>query len=205
MGREATCECQWGTESGQCKVLLETSELIVRELKRGPLRRTVSIASLVKVEVHGDQLKFRAGKDEVTLALGADLAQSWAKKMAIPPPTLAKKLGLTPSAKILLIGEPESEELQSALAESVADTGKASAKNPEQIIACLHTEAELDRALARITAHASTPVWIIYPKGPKSSLPESAVRNTLRSQGFIDTKVAAVSPALTALRFIRRA
>jgi hypothetical protein len=205
MGREATCQCQWGTQSARCKVLLETTELIVRELNRGALRHTVPIASLTKVEVLGDQLKLRAGKDHVVLNLGAELAQSWAQKIVTPPPTLAKKLGLTPSAKILLIGEPESEELQAALAESAAETGEASAKTPEQIVACLHTEAELGRALARITAHPSSPVWIIYPKGAKSSLPEAAVRNTLRSQGFIDTKVASVSPTLTALRFIRRA
>jgi hypothetical protein len=33
---------------------------------------------------------------------------------------------------------------------------------------------------------------------------ESAVRMLLRSQGFIDTKVASVSADLTALRFVSR-
>ena len=33
---------------------------------------------------------------------------------------------------------------------------------------------------------------------------ESEIRNTLRQEGFIDTKVASVSTTLTALRFIKR-
>jgi len=62
MGREATCHCQWGSESGHCKVLLETSELIVR----GPIRRRVPIASLTQVSAQGNDLHFHANEDAVS-------------------------------------------------------------------------------------------------------------------------------------------
>jgi hypothetical protein len=58
--------------------------------------------------------------------------------------------------------------------------------------------------MKQANSHAvrGVPLWIIYPKGEKTS--ESSVRNSLRSRGFIDTKVASVSAKLTALRFLKR-
>jgi hypothetical protein len=45
MGREATCHCKWGDEEGDCKVLLETGELILRL----GIRRRVPLSSLAGV------------------------------------------------------------------------------------------------------------------------------------------------------------
>ena len=217
MGQEARCQVNYAGETAECTALLETHELILRATTlRATARnaagrggkslfpRRIPIASISGIQVQGDQLTFLTGAGEVALALGHELAQRWAAKLTTPPPTLARKLGLAPNAKILLIGEPESEALQAALVESAANTGNAATRNPDQIIACLNTETDLDRALAKITAHPSIPAWVIYPKGAKSTLPESTVRNTLRGQGFIDTKVASVDARYTALRFIKR-
>ena len=197
MGREAECRCTWAGESADCKVLLETHDLILR----GTIRRQLPIASLNQIEVQGDALTFRAGESAVALYLGAKLAQSWAKKLAAPPVTLASKLGIAAGSKILLIGHADSEALESTLAEAATTSGKT----PEQIVACVHTPAELDRALARATSFAANPpVWIVYRKGARSDLPESVIRAVLRGQGFMDTKVAAVDATYTALRFSRR-
>ena len=94
MGKEATCHVQWGDESGEGKVLLESCELIVRGAGRLS-RRSVPIASLTDLRLEGDRLLFRAGTEEVALTLGAAEAQSWAKKITTPPPTLAAKLGIS--------------------------------------------------------------------------------------------------------------
>jgi hypothetical protein len=198
MGREANCQCQWATESALCKVLLETTELIVR----GPIRRRVLISSLVNVSVQGDQLHFRVGADEVVLNLGASLAQSWAKKIKALPPTLAAKLGISADTHLLLIGEFETEELSSAIAAAATTDGKA----VDLILACVKTVADLNYALDLYSKHPDNPpIWIIYTKGPNKHISESEVRDTMRREGFMDTKVASVSNTLTALRFIKRA
>lgn len=201
MGREVTCLCQWGTESAECKVLLETQDLIVRQTSRGPLRHQVPLTSLAEVKVQDGQLQFKAGPDLVKLDLGKSTAQSWAKKLVTPPPSLASKLGISNGTKLLLLGTTESDELEIAL--SQAET--ASSKTPNMILINADSQSALERALQRATAFTpQPPIWIVYPKGSKSNLPESVVRSTLRSQGFIDVKVASVSSTQTALRFIRK-
>jgi len=197
MGREATCHCQWGAESGDCKVLLETAELIVR----GPIRRRVPIASLTQISVRGDQLQFRTGEDGVALNLGAALAQSWAKKMVTPPPSLAEKLGITPGSHLLLLGEFETEELKSAVARAAA----INEKSVDLILARVKTTADLNYSLDSYATHpGKPPIWIIYPKGAGKPIGEAEIRSTLRREGFMDTKVASVSATLTALKFIQR-
>lgn len=197
MGREATCYCQWAGEAGECKVLLESSELIVR----GPIRRRVLTASLTDVSAQGDRLHFRAGDDAVALTLGPALAQSWAKKIATPPPTLAAKLGITPATRLALIGEFATEELATAIAQSAA-TDKGS---PSLILAMVKTIADLNHALDRYASWSSQPpMWIVYPKGPNKPIDETKIRDTLRRENFMDTKVASVSATLTALRFVKR-
>jgi hypothetical protein len=198
MGREATCHCELGNESGECKALLESTEIILRGTTgRGSIKRKILIAQITGITVSGDQLKFQFGKEKAALTLGVKLAQSWAKKLTTPPPTLATKLGIAAGSKILILGEPESPELAAALADA-----KTVTKSPDLIVLCAHFEPELNQLLLRATAQAA-PIWVIYPKGAKSTLPETAVRNTLRSLGYIDVKVASVSGTLTALRFNR--
>ncbi len=48
------------------------------------------------------------------------------------------------------------------------------------------------------------PIWFIYPKGRGQELTETEVRSTALAAGIVDTKVCAVSPTLTGLRFVRR-
>jgi hypothetical protein len=197
MGREASCHCVWAGHAVECKVLLETHELIVR----GAIRRSVPIASLSRVRVEGEQLLFRAGDEDVVLNLGAKLAQSWAKKIATPPPTLAAKLEISRAAQLALIGEFETEELKAA----IAAAGTTEGEDANLVLALVKTNADLNSMLDRYASYANNPpVWIIYPKGPSKPLKESEIRSTLRHEGFIDTKVASVSTTLTALRFIKR-
>jgi hypothetical protein len=197
MGREATCDCQWAGESAACKVLLETHELIIR----GPVCRRALIASLTEISVEGDRLQFRAGEDQVSLALGANLAQSWAKKLTAQPPSLAAKLGISKDSHLLLIGDFDTEELHSATAVAATTGGKSA----NLILARVKTIADLNYALDRYaTQSANPPIWIIYPKGPGKPVNESEIRGVMRREGFIDTKVASVSTTLTALRFVKR-
>src|SRR5271170_2774305 len=116
MGREAKVECQWGDEAGQCKVLLESQELIVR----GAIRRRVALASLSHIFAEENRLRFRVGPDEVFLDLGSKAAQSWAKAITTPLPSLAAKLGISKTSRLLLIGGVEDEALKAATAEAAS-------------------------------------------------------------------------------------
>jgi hypothetical protein len=195
MGREATCHCKWGDEEGDCKVLLESGELILRL----GLRRRVPLSSLDGLSTHGDKLIFRVGQDSVELRLGPEIAQRWAKAIATPLPTLATKLGISRATKLLVIGKVESDELKAA----VAEAGAVGARGANLTLICASSQSEMDHALAQWFKSNSSgnPLWIVFPKGATSEVKESALRELLRSRGFMDTKVASVSAKLTAIRF----
>jgi hypothetical protein len=196
MGREANCPCTWGQESGSCKVLLETHELILR----GAIRRFAPIASLTDVRVDQDVLKFHVQGEQVSLALGPDQAQSWARKIAIPPPTLAARLGILSTSRILLIGAPAPTEISHAAEEGVVDS-----RCPTLVIATVKTAADLHQVLnAYADVRDNPPLWIAYAKGPGHPIGESVLRETLRAAGFMDIKVSSISATHTALKFVRR-
>jgi hypothetical protein len=198
MGREATCHCKWGDEEGDCKVLLEGPELILRL----GIHRRVPLSSLAGVSTRGDKLTFRVGQEPVELRLGPELAERWAKAIATPLPTLAGKLGISGTTKLRLFGKIQSEELKAA----VAQAGAVDGSEANLALICAGSPSELDHALAQCFNEktCSGPLWIVYPKGPASEVKESALRDLLRSRGFTDTKVASVSAKLTAMRFNRR-
>jgi hypothetical protein len=149
------------------------------------------------VSAHGGKLHFHVKSDQVELSLGAEVAERWAKVITSPLPTLSHKLGISPTTKLSIIGKVQSKELEEAIGE-----GTACGKDADLILICVNSQLELDHYLAGKTY--SSPLWIIYPKGPASAVKESSVREILHSQGFIDTKVASVSAKLTALRFVSR-
>jgi hypothetical protein len=194
MGREATCHCKWGAEEGDCKVLLEGRELILRS----GLRRRVSLSAMSGVAARGSKLVFTVGQDHVELALGPEAAQRWAKAIQTPPPSLAGKLGISRTTKLSVVGNIRSEELKEALAEAAPARGK----DADLVLLCVNSQSELQQYLAAETY--TSPLWIVYPKGANSEVKESGLRDLLRSRGFIDTKVASVSATLTALRFVKR-
>jgi hypothetical protein len=195
MGREAICECNWAGTTARVKVLLESTDLIVR----GEIRKRVPINDLRNVEAHSGWLRFNAGRDNVQILLGTPAAQKWADAIKKPPQTLARKLGITGKSIVRTIGDINDESLKEALAEAA----QLSSKNPDLIVAFVDTPESLAAThwAARPQLLKSIPIWLVYPKGPGHPLNESAIRSLLRSSGMMDTKVASVSARLTALRF----
>src|SRR6266851_4633606 len=154
MGREATCRCKWGAEEGDCKVLLEGHELILRS----GIRRRVSLSTISSVAVRGSNLVFTVGPDQVELRLGVDAAQRWAKAIQTPPPSLAAKLGISRATRLSVVGNIESEELK----EAVAEAAPASEKQVDLVLLCVNSQSELQQCFAART-YTST-LWIVYPK-----------------------------------------
>jgi hypothetical protein len=195
MGREATCHCKWGNEEGDCKVLLESGELILRL----GLRRRVPLSSLAGVVTRGNKLVFRVGQEPVELHLGSEIAERWAKAITTPAPSLARKLGISPATRLRVIGKIAGDELHAA----VAEAGSVGESDPNLALLCATSQLEMDHALTQWfkAPTSSTPLWVVFPKGASSEVKESDLRKLFRGRGFMDTKIASVSPKLTAIRF----
>jgi hypothetical protein len=198
MGREANCTCDWNGEAAAVKALLEPPDLILR----GSIRRRIPFAKMKRVAANRDRLSFEFEGDRVQLLLGEAVAAKWARAILSPPPSLAKKLGIADGMKVRVFGEIDDGALQEALAnaETVA-RGKA-----ELILARVNTPAELNAAVNRAVPSVleGAALWIVYRKGPGHAINESDVRGAGLLAGIVDVKVASVSPALTALKFVKR-
>lgn len=131
---------------------------------------------------------------------------------------LAKKLGIMPGAKLLLVNAPEDMAAWLApLPEGVKITsvsGKGSAgkdgAGDQDVIVFFTTEAkELTRrfgALAKGLQPAGG-LWVAWPKKASKAptdLSESVVRKFGLCTGMVDNKVCAVSEVWSGLRFVRR-
>ncbi|WP_382309026.1 hypothetical protein [Herbiconiux sp. UC225_62] len=175
------------------KALLESREFILR----GPLRRGLLIEQLSDVVAEGDRLRFRHGGEEYELTLSPPVAARWAKKILTPPPTLAAKLGVSPERPALVIGRVTDARLVEALlgASVAGEPGPP----PEAAVAEVDDADGLERALAELPP--GLPIWVVHRKGRGADFGEAAVRQRMRSLGFIDTKVSAVSDARTATRY----
>ena len=198
MGREATCTCDWNGAKAEVKALIEPPELILR----GAMRRRIPIAEMKTVRAEGSVLCFIYNGERVTLQLEFAVAAKWAEALLKPPPTLAKKLGITAETNVRLIGKNDDPALEEALqvAKSVLP------RNGDLILARVSTPDDLRAALAKAAdaLDRGTPIWFVYRKGTGHALNESLVRSTGLAVGIVDTKVAAVSATLTALRFVKR-
>jgi hypothetical protein len=195
MGREAVCTCDWAGEVTEVKALLETGELILR----GGLRKRLPFSELKRVKAVADGLSFTVGGERVELLLGSAAAERWASIITSPPPSLAKKLGITPQTVTRVIGSVCDESLQGALNEA----SKSTKRNIDLLVACVDSSEKLSSILkqARAEMAAGVPIWIVYAKGKGHAVDESAIRSELRGKGFMDTKVVSVSAKFTALRF----
>jgi hypothetical protein len=196
MGLEAKCQGRWRGGSGEIKALLETHELIIR----GAFKGRFPIADLRDVRVDGRDLCFKVAGNQIALALGVDFAMRWAKKIATPPPSLAKKLGVGPSSKVLVIGLLD----EPALREAVDGNTAARVDEAQLSLAIVKDEKMLDNALrAHQTLPSERPIWIVYQKGAHAVFGEGAVRQRMREAGYRDNKVSAVSDGLSAMRYAR--
>lgn len=197
MGREAECTCNWNGTSSKVKALIEPPALILR----GGIRHRIPFAEMKNIRAEDDNLHFHYRGETVALTLGLDLASRWIKYVTAPPPSLAKKLGITADTIVRLIGPADDPAITEALSSASTQTGA-----PHLILARVNTPAELARTLksAADQLDHGVPIWFIYPKGKGHPLSENDVRNTALATGIVDTKVCAVSPTLTGLRFVKR-
>lgn len=94
-----------------------------------------------------------------------------------------------------------------ALVAAVATATRAGEHDAEVIVARADDADQLARIAydRRALLGAGVPMWVVYTKGARAPLGETAVRALLRERGLVDLKVASVSGTLTALKFARTA
>lgn len=195
MGREAVVHAEVGSEAGEVRALLESTELILRgEIKRRFAREKMGPAS-----TDGEMLRFHVAGEAVSLHLGAKVAESWAAALAAPPRSLRAKLGLEKSARAILLGVVEDEMLAAATSGALVEDGNAA----QMIIAMIDSPADLAAALRMQSDFPALPLWTVYPKGRGTQFGDSDIRAALRASGLRDTKSCAVSEKLTATRYHR--
>ncbi|HEY1335089.1 MAG TPA: hypothetical protein VGF31_12590 [Myxococcaceae bacterium] len=195
MGREARCSCRWAEGEGEVKALLETEALVLR----GALRRSIPRKDISGARVVGDALRLGVGAEELSLALGAKAASSWLAALRAGPPPLAKKLGIGPGTRVRVVGRLDAPELEEAIAGAVRTSGSMA----DLILARVSDERSARRAADALRTARGAALWVVFTKGKDSPFGEAAVRAVLRGGGFTDTKVASVSPTLTAARYQR--
>ncbi len=141
LGREAFCTCAWNGKKHAVKALLEPPELIVR----GELRHRIPFAKISRLKADGDHLAFSFEGDSIRLQLGSAMAAKWAEAIVKPPPSLAKKLGISGESTVRMIGPVDDTALKAALAEAkTVSQGKG-----DLILARVDTPADLKAALAK--------------------------------------------------------
>ena len=197
MGREAVCTCRHNSGIAHVKALLESSEIILR----GDLKRRIAFSALTHVRTDGAELCFESSGERFALALGDNVAASWARKLLEPPPSLAKKLGVGASCKAFLFGSIDDPALSAAL--HGAEAGEL--HDAGMIVAVTPDAASLEAAILNHERYAiDIPIWIVHLKGPRARFGESAVREAMRKRGYSDTKVCAVSDTQSATRYARK-
>ena len=196
MGYEAQVLCDTGAQRETVKALLESDVLILRG---SVTRHRIETSLIQQPRLQGEMLTFEAQGQTFSLYLGAKDAEKWLHKLQTPPPTLAAKLGIGPDRNAAVFGEANDLALQLAL--DGATTANACAATV--LIAIVLSPDEL---LGAVAAHAGMPcrgLWVVFEKGKKAALGDTAIRHALRERGYKDNKTTAVSDRLTATRYMR--
>jgi hypothetical protein len=195
MGREAVTTATYDGRTDEAKVLLESQGILLR----APFSLTLPRDGISGLTVQGEALTGQGPRGPFELMLGAVEAGRWKTALEKPLPTLAEKLGLKPGVTVWTAGDVGGPELTGALngVERVAVEGAS------LLIVQAADEGALKTALAA-SEGSTAPFWIVHGKGKAAAFGEAPVRALMRGRGFIDTKVSAVSDALSATRYVRR-
>lgn len=198
MGQEAQVHATWQGTTSPGKALLEGDHLLFR----GEFRVRMPFADLIAADVTGDDLCLTGPEGCLTLELGAQRAANWLHRIRHPK-SLLDKLGLKPGQKLALIGDAPDPVLTAELARGgFAGDHPADGADWVLLLAGSVDDLAIVPKLAAMLAPKAG-LWILYPKS-RRDIAEADVRTAARGAGWVDNKVCAVSPTVTALKFVRR-
>ena len=201
MGREALISASFSwIEAGaprEGKALLESETLLFR----GTPRVSLPTGELRAARVEGDDLVLEVVQGTARLRLGA-AAPRWLA-LITSPPSLWDKLGVTSAAHVAVVGELEPPLFAELEARAASVRRGAPIDSTALVLAPVRTPAELARVVTLAPKlRGATALWVVYPKGKGSPVPEADVRAALREAGLSDNKTCRFDDARTALRFV---
>jgi hypothetical protein len=118
---------------------------------------------------------------------------------------LAKKLGIKPGHRLMLLGAPAGFEIPE-LPDGVTMVTRGAA----DVILSFHTErAAFEKRLPRLREHMepAAGLWIAWPKKASkvpTDLDENVVRDAALANALVDNKVAAIDQVWSGLRLVIR-
>jgi hypothetical protein len=120
---------------------------------------------------------------------------------------LAQKLGIKPGGRVLLLGAPDSFELDAPLAKT---TTALRGKEPFDVaVVFLHAKADVKKRFKEVSPRMTQEggLWLAWPK-KASKIPTDVTENLLREvilpTGWVDNKVCAIDERYSGLRFVLR-
>ncbi|MCZ6533248.1 MAG: DUF3052 domain-containing protein [SAR324 cluster bacterium] len=122
---------------------------------------------------------------------------------------LAKKLGIEPGARVLLLGAPEQlQDWLAPLPDNVTLT-RPGGKANNVIVFFTKEAAALRRRFPNLAKEIESAggLWIAWPKkssGDPTDLNDNVVREIGLAAGLVDNKVCAISEVWSGLRFVYR-
>ena len=197
MGSEAICTVHLNGAVSEAKVLLETSEIVVR----GGPRLKIAFKDITQLAAKDGTLTLTFSGGVASFELGKN-AEKWAQKIKNPR-GLLDKLGVNSASKVAAINVSD-EDFLAQLGERVP---KLAACKPGAELDVLFFGVEQERALVRLASlqkaiKKSGAVWVVSPKGKGTPVTESAVMSAAKVAGLVDVKVAAFSQTHTALKLV---
>ena len=196
MGSEARCTVRHGRATAEAKVLLESTEVLVR----GEIRLTIPFRVMTAVRARDGRLTIVWPEGTTVLELGP-VAAKWAEKIRNPK-RLIDKLGVKPDQRISVTGIDDAEFLgQLAERTAHASVGRM-ARGSAAVFLGVESVADLARIAKAADAIARDGmIWVVWPKG-RPALKEDHVRAAALRAGLVDVKVAAFSDTLSALKLV---
>jgi hypothetical protein len=118
---------------------------------------------------------------------------------------LAKKLGIKPGHRLMLLGAPAGFEIP-----ELPDGVRMVKRGKADVILSFHTERrDYERRLPALRAHMepAAGLWIAWPKRASkvaTDLDENVVRDAALANALVDNKVAAIDQVWSGLRLVIR-
>ena len=196
MGQELACKLHYRQRMLSGKALLETDHVLFR----GDERLKLPFKELTAVRASGGVLLLDFAGEPAAFELG-DAAEKWAQKI-LHPPSRMDKLGVTAAVVVQLAGEFDADFLSELAGREAVMSDGAPETKADLIFFAAEKQGDLKRIRKLINGmKPQGAVWVVYAKGG-GAIHEMDVLEVTRSLGLKDTKVAAFSPTLTALRFV---
>lgn len=192
MGREAEGTFRWQGSEGAGRLLVESTEVILR----GELRARIPREAIAGVRVEDDDLVLDTARGPLVATLGRAVAAALASTLAKPVPTLKQKLGLISGATAGCLGPIKDATLLAALAGHMAPVETATI-----LIAEVMDDTTLAQVLDALPRLQGRHLWCVNAKGRAANLPEATIRTAMRQAGWIDSKTTGVSKTASATRY----